>query len=49
MALLNYVEPQILELFKNTLPSQLYYILYQINDLRTVVEIAKSVLKREIR
>ena len=31
-ALLNYGKPQILELFKNTLPSKLYYILYQIND-----------------
>ena len=29
-ALLNYGEPQILELFKNTLPSRLYYMLYQI-------------------
>ena len=32
-ALLNYEEPQILELFKNTLPSSLYYMLYHINDL----------------
>ena len=29
--LLNYVEPQILELFKNTLPSRLYYMVYNIN------------------
>ena len=36
-ALLNYGEPQILELFKNTLLSRLYYMLYQINDLRVVV------------
>ena len=41
-ALLNYEEPQILELFKNTLPSRLYYMLYQINDLRVVVETAKT-------
>ena len=27
-ALLDYGEPQILELFKNTLPSRLYYLLY---------------------
>ena len=40
-ALLNYEEPQILELFKNTLPSRLYYMLYQINDLRVEVETAK--------
>ena len=31
--LLNYVEPQILELFKNTLPSKLYWILFLINNL----------------
>ena len=30
-ALLDYGEPQILELFKNTLPSRLYYLLYQID------------------
>ena len=46
-ALLNYGEPQILELFKNTLPSRLYYMLYQINDLRVVVEIAKRLLTKE--
>ena len=45
--LLNYGEPQILELFKNTLPSRLYYMLYQINDLRTAVETAKRVLTKE--
>ena len=28
-ALLDYGEPQILELFKNTLPCRLYYLLYQ--------------------
>ena len=32
-ALLNYGEPQILELFKNTLPSKLYWILFPINNL----------------
>ena len=32
MTLLNYGQSQILELFKNTLPSRLYYMLYQIND-----------------
>ena len=46
-ALLNYEEPQILELFKNTLPSKLYYMLYQINDLRVVVETAKRLLTKE--
>ena len=46
-ALLSYGEPQILELFKNTLPSRLYYMLYQINDLRVVVETAKRLLTKE--
>ena len=46
-ALLNYGEPQILELFKNTLPTKLYYMLYQIDDLRTTVETAKRVLTKE--
>ena len=46
-ALLNYGEPQILELFKNTLPSWLYYMLYPIDDLRTSVETAKRVLAKE--
>ena len=46
-ALLNYGEPQIWELFKNTLPSRLYYMLYQINDLRVVVETAKRLLTKE--
>ena len=43
-ALLDYDEPQILELFKNTLPSRLYCMLYQINDLRVAVETAKRLL-----
>ena len=47
MGLLNYGEPQILELFKNMLPSQLYYMLYQINDLRTAVETVKRILTKE--
>ena len=46
-ALLNYGEPQISELFKNTLPSKLYYMLYQINDLRVAVETAKRLLTKE--
>ena len=40
-ALLDYGEPQILELFKNTLPSRLYCILYHINDLRVAVKMEK--------
>ena len=46
-ALLNYGEPQILELFKNTLPSKIYYMLYHINDLREAVEIAKRMQMKE--
>ena len=46
-ALLNYGKPQILELFKNTLPNRLYYILYPINELRAAVETAKRVLTKE--
>ena len=47
VALLNYGEPQILELFKNTLPSKLYYMVYHINNLREVVETAKHMLTKE--
>ena len=39
-ALLDYGEPQVLEVFKNTLPTKLYWILFPIEDLRQVVEIA---------
>ena len=45
--LLDYGEPQILELFKNTLPSRLYYMLFQTNDLRVAVETAKRLLIKE--
>ena len=33
-ALIDYGEPQILEVFKNTLPTKLYWILFPIEDLR---------------
>ena len=46
-ALLDYGEPQIPELFKNTMPSRLYYMLYQIDNLRVVVETAKRLLTKE--
>ena len=49
-ALFNYGEPQILELFKNTLPRKLYYRLYQIDGLRTAVETAKKgIEKRKVK
>ena len=46
-ALLNYGEPKILELFKNTLPSKLYWILFSINNLRDAVDATKRVLTKE--
>ena len=46
-SLLNYGEPEILEFFKNTLPSKLYWILFPINNLREAVDTAKRVLNKE--
>ena len=45
--LLNYGEPQILESFKNTLLSKLYWILFSINNLRDAVDAMKRVLTKE--
>ena len=45
--LLGYGEPQILEVFKNTLPTKLYWILFPIDDLRQVVEMVKRILTIE--
>ena len=45
--LLGYGEPQILEVFKNTLPTKLYWILFLIKDFRQVVETAKRILTKE--
>ena len=44
---LNYGEPEILELFKNILPSKLYWILFPINNLREAVDTAKRVFNKE--
>ena len=44
---LGYGEPQILEVFKNTLPTKLYWILFPIEDLRQAVETAKRILTKE--
>ena len=46
-SLLNYGEPEILELFKNTFPSKLYWILFPINNLREAVDTTKRVLNKE--
>ena len=46
-ALLNYGEPQILELFKNTFPNKLYWVLFSISNLRDDVDAMKRVLTKE--
>ena len=45
--LLGYGEPKILEVFKNTLPTKLYWILFPIEDLRQALETAKRILTKE--
>ena len=46
-ALLDYGEPQIIELFKNALPSRLYYLLCQVDNLNAMIETAKRILTKE--
>ena len=45
--LLGYQEPQILEVFINTLLTKLYWVLFPIVDLRQAVETAKRILMKE--
>ena len=45
--LLGYGEPQILGVFKNTLPTKLYWILFPIEDLRQAVQTVKRILTKE--
>ena len=45
--LLGYGEPQIIEVFKNTLVTKLYWVLFPIENLRQVVETAKRILTKE--
>ena len=45
--LLGYGEPQILEVFKNTLPRKLYWIVFPIKNLRQAIEKAKKILTEE--
>ena len=45
--LLDYGEPQVLEVFENTLPTKLYWILFPIEDLRHAVETPKRILTKE--
>ena len=44
--LLGYGEPQILEVFKNTLPTKLYWVLFPIENLRQAVDTAKRILTK---
>ena len=46
-SLLDYGDPQILELFKSTLPGRLYYMLYRVDNLRETVQTAKKILTKE--
>ena len=45
--LLGYREPQMLEVFKNTLPTKLYWILFPIEDLSQAVDTEKRILTKE--
>ena len=44
---LGYQDPQILEVFKNTLLSKLYWVLFPIEDLTPAVDTAKRILTKE--
>ena len=46
-SLLGYGEPEILDVFKNTLPTKLYWILFPIEDFRQAVETEKRILTKE--
>ena len=45
--LLGYGEPQILKVFKNTLLTKLYWILFPIEDLRQAIDMEKGILTEE--
>ena len=45
--LVNYSEPQIWEVFKNTLPSHLCWVLFPAENLRQAVETAKRIFIKE--
>ena len=47
VTLLGYQEPQVLEVFKNTIPTKLYWVLFPIADLRLAVETPKRILTKE--
>ena len=45
--LLGYEDPQVLEVFKNTVPNRLYWVLFPIDNLHDAVETAKRFLTKE--
>ena len=45
--LLGYEDPQVLEVFKNTVPNRLYWVLFPIDNLCEAVETAKRFLTKE--
>ena len=45
--LLGYGELQVLEVFKNTVPNRLYWVLFAIDNLHEAVETAKRFLTKE--
>ena len=45
--LIGYQELQILEVFRNTLPTKVYWVLFPVMDLRQAVEMTKRILKKE--
>ena len=45
--LLGYGEPQVLEVFNNTVPNRLYWVLFPIDNPREAVETAKRFLTKE--
>ena len=40
-------DPQVLEVFKNTVPDRLYWVLFAIDNLRDAVETTKKFLTKE--
>ena len=46
--MINYGEPQILQLMKNTLPSRLYPLLFPIDNLRDAITTAKRMMIKEM-
>ena len=44
---LGYEEPQMLKVFKNTLPTRLYWVLFSLADLQLAVETVKRILRKD--